>query len=235
MQQAATSPTVGDAAAGEVQQRQILAKNRRDLFKLHPDRQWLYQAGSKWNVYAVADLDNWKWWESTDKSPFPVIAVADVSDDLLQIMQQYEAALRLSTATQDLLSMVYHGSTVAGMRSHEAVIGGLQEHVVAALGVVDGGLDAGVSLLRGAQTKLQQVRNNADITVNQGAFVPHYVRYNRLQQPQVAVGELLCDTPLHTLDGQPTKLLQTLHKLSTSAPGTLQNPVPVVVVASSLT
>jgi len=217
-----------------MQSRQVLAREERELFKQHPDRKWLYKHNASWNVFKVDDLDNWNWWECALSCTEPAVET-DVTEEMLLIMQRYEAALRLSSATQQLLSRVYHQEVVCGMSSHESVIGALQAHVVKSFGVVGSGIEAGLALLRSAQSTLSQARNRAELAVDQDEFVPHYVRFNRLRQPQVQVGQQLLDSPLHDMQGGRLKFLSTMQALSTSGPGSPEQPCPVVVVASSLT
>ncbi len=224
-----------DDISRQPQPRQILAADHRELFKTHPDRKWLYKPQVEWNIFHADDLDNWEWWACEKESPLPSVEAGDVSEELLRTMQRYEAALRLSCATQSAMSIIYNGGTIAGMKSHSDVVEGLQTHVVLACGVVKSQLEHGLSLLRSAQLHLKQPRNQPGVNVNDEEFVPHYVRFNRLRPPTVSVGQRLKETELRTMEGHSIKLSDVLHELSTAPPGSTQQPCPVVVVSSSLT
>ena len=218
----------------EAQGRQLLSRSSRELFKTHPDREWLYRTDAAWNMHDVSNLDDWSWWECQEPPKYPAVSGGEISADLLRLMQLYEAALRLSAASQKALSSIYHGASIGEMDSHEQFVESLQQHVVTAAGAA-GDMAAALHVLRMAQTTFAQPRNAAKMETGEKSFVPHHVRFNRLFQGSVTEGGLMQDTALATMTASPASLLNCLRALATSGPGTQAVPCPIVVVASSLT
>ena len=213
----------------------VLGHQDRELFKGHPDRAWVLKAGSPWLPEWEGDVDTFEWWSAEVPTPAATTHPAKFSIDALRNMQLHEVALRLSTATQSLLSKVYrqqNGGESLGAPFHsiDDTMEALQVFVVRAAGVAEEHTTAGLHTLRNAQAVLQQARDSPDMPVTgPDSFAPHYVRFNRLIEGSVPIGSVMPNCSLADMDLKPTHLLDAM--VAASGP----HRRPVLVVASSLT